>query len=376
MDQGEGIEGAERKQDPLDFALWKAQKPGEDTCWDAPWGRGRPGWHIECSAMAEALLGVGFDIHGGGSDLVFPHHENEAAQTRAARGAELAAHVDAQRHDPARRGEKMAKSVGNIAPARGARRATARDAVVMYLVGGHYRQPLAFSRGGAGAGARQRQAHPRGGAPAASPGDSPARACEPLRERFFDALARRLQHPARRWPRCSSGCARPTLAADGGVGDARSARDARRARPREPAWRATSRRPRRSRSWRAQREQARAARDFAAADRLRDEIARAGLGGARRRRRARVAAAAVIVYGRNAVSEALRGRRARRRQRIWATRERRARAVAARPWRCAIASAEEIERRCGSTRAPGHLRGGRRLSVRLGGRAARSASSR
>src|SRR4051794_14995888 len=86
MDQGEGLEGAERKRDPLDFALWKASKPGEDTSWDAPWGAGRPGWHIECSAMAEALLGVELDVHGGGSDLVFPHHENEAAQTRRARG--------------------------------------------------------------------------------------------------------------------------------------------------------------------------------------------------------------------------------------------------------------------------------------------------
>ena len=90
MDQGEGIEGASLKRDPLDFALWKAQKEGEDTAWDAPWGRGRPGWHIECSAMAEEKLGVGFQIHGGGNDLVFPHHENEAAQTRMARDAELA----------------------------------------------------------------------------------------------------------------------------------------------------------------------------------------------------------------------------------------------------------------------------------------------
>ena len=87
---GRGVEGAERKRDPLDFALWKAHKPGEDTAWDAPWGRGRPGWHIECSAMAEAILGVGFDIHGGGSDLIFPHHENEAAQTCAAHGVPLA----------------------------------------------------------------------------------------------------------------------------------------------------------------------------------------------------------------------------------------------------------------------------------------------
>src|SRR5215475_9442359 len=69
MDQGEGLEGADRKQDPLDFALWKGEKEGEDTSWDAPWGRGRPGWHIECSAMSEALLGVSFDIHGGGVDL-------------------------------------------------------------------------------------------------------------------------------------------------------------------------------------------------------------------------------------------------------------------------------------------------------------------
>src|SRR5438067_297730 len=85
MDQGEGVEGAELKRDPLDFALWKAHKPKEDTAWDSPWGRGRPGWHIECSAMAERLLGVDFEIHGGGSDLIFPHHENEAAQTFAAR---------------------------------------------------------------------------------------------------------------------------------------------------------------------------------------------------------------------------------------------------------------------------------------------------
>src|SRR3954452_14524439 len=90
MDQGEGAEGATRKRDPLDFALWKAKKEGEDTSWPAPWGEGRPGWHIECSAMAEQMLGLGFAVHGGGSDLVFPHHENEAAQTRRARDCALA----------------------------------------------------------------------------------------------------------------------------------------------------------------------------------------------------------------------------------------------------------------------------------------------
>jgi cysteinyl-tRNA synthetase len=144
MDQGEGVQGAQRKEDPLDFALWKAHKPGEDTSWESPWGRGRPGWHIECSAMAEQLLGVGFDIHGGGSDLVFPHHENEAAQTRAARGAELA-QLWVHNGMIQLTGEKMAKSLGNIAPLHDVLERHGRDAVVMYLISGHYRQPLAFS---------------------------------------------------------------------------------------------------------------------------------------------------------------------------------------------------------------------------------------
>src|SRR5215204_471578 len=113
MEQGEGVEGADRKEDPLDFALWKAQKEGEDTAWDAPWGRGRPGWHIECSAMAEQILGVDFDVHGGGADLIFPHHENEIAQTEAARNQPLARlwmHNGMLQFEDS----KMSKSVGNI----------------------------------------------------------------------------------------------------------------------------------------------------------------------------------------------------------------------------------------------------------------------
>jgi cysteinyl-tRNA synthetase len=144
LDQGEGVEGAELKEYPLDFALWKSHKPGEDTSWEAPWGRGRPGWHIECSAMAEDLLGVGFDIHGGGSDLLFPHHENEAAQTRAARGAELA-RLWVHNGMIQTVGEKMAKSVGNIATLAEVLDHYGRETVLMYLVAGHYRQPLAFS---------------------------------------------------------------------------------------------------------------------------------------------------------------------------------------------------------------------------------------
>ena len=143
MDQGEGVEGAERKRDPLDFALWKATKPGEDTAWEAPWGRGRPGWHIECSAMAESLLGADFEIHGGGTDLIFPHHENEAAQTFAARGQPLArlwVHNGMVRADR----EKMAKSVGNIFLLHEAIEAYGRDALIMYFCSGHYRQPIEF----------------------------------------------------------------------------------------------------------------------------------------------------------------------------------------------------------------------------------------
>ncbi|MGA2321313.1 MAG: cysteine--tRNA ligase [Solirubrobacteraceae bacterium] len=144
MDQGEALEGSARKEDPLDFALWKGQKPEEDSSWQATWGRGRPGWHIECSAMAEAVLGVGFDIHGGGSDLVFPHHENEAAQTRGARGAELA-RLWVHNGMIQSTGEKMAKSLGNIATLAEVLDRYGRETVVIYLAGGHYRQPLAFS---------------------------------------------------------------------------------------------------------------------------------------------------------------------------------------------------------------------------------------
>ncbi len=148
MDQGEDAASdplSARKQDPLDFALWKAHKPGEDTCWPAPWGAGRPGWHIECSAMAEQFLGVGFEIHGGGSDLVFPHHENEAAQTRAARGQEL---TKLWMHNGMIQftGEKMAKSVGNIALLHEVLGEYGPQALIMYMVSGHYRQPLAFSQ--------------------------------------------------------------------------------------------------------------------------------------------------------------------------------------------------------------------------------------
>jgi cysteinyl-tRNA synthetase len=143
-EQGEPEEDVALKRDPLDFALWKAHKQDEDTSWESPWGPGRPGWHIECSAMAEAILGLDFDVHGGGLDLVFPHHENEIAQTEAGRGRPLARHW---MHNGMIRfeEEKMAKSVGNVTLLADALDLHGRDALVMYFLRGHYRQPLAYS---------------------------------------------------------------------------------------------------------------------------------------------------------------------------------------------------------------------------------------
>jgi cysteinyl-tRNA synthetase len=137
------LEAAGTKENPLDFALWKATKAGEDTSWDSPWGKGRPGWHIECSAMAEKLLGRDFDVHGGGLDLIFPHHENEVAQSRGAgRGyARLWMHGGMLEIG----GDKMSKSEGNIATLREVLDAWPAWVVVLFFMGASYRNPLEFS---------------------------------------------------------------------------------------------------------------------------------------------------------------------------------------------------------------------------------------
>jgi cysteinyl-tRNA synthetase len=138
-------ETSELKEDPRDFALWKGHKEGEDTCWDSPWGRGRPGWHIECSAMAERFLGPVFEIHGGGIDLLFPHHENEVAQSRSA-GREFAR---MWMHNGMLRlaGEKMSKSLGNIVSLREALDEWGRETLLVYFLGGHWRKPIDYSDG-------------------------------------------------------------------------------------------------------------------------------------------------------------------------------------------------------------------------------------
>src|SRR5438093_2235581 len=131
------------KEDPRDFALWKANKPDEDTSWDSPWGRERPGWHIECSVMAEELFGPIFEIHGGGLDLVFPHHENELAQSNALGHdfARIWAHNGLLRFT----GSKMSKSEGNIVTIREAVERWGRDAILVYFMTGHWSKPIDFS---------------------------------------------------------------------------------------------------------------------------------------------------------------------------------------------------------------------------------------
>jgi cysteinyl-tRNA synthetase len=145
---GARVDPGESKEDPLDFALWKAAKPGEPS-WDSPWGKGRPGWHIECSAMAVAHLGQPIDVHGGGKDLVFPHHTNEIAQSVAARGGELAAegfsrywmHHGFVEIDS----EKMSKSLGNFFTVKEVLEKFEPEAMRTFLLGTHYRNPINYS---------------------------------------------------------------------------------------------------------------------------------------------------------------------------------------------------------------------------------------
>jgi cysteinyl-tRNA synthetase len=142
-DQVEEQEPNPLKEDGRDFALWKANKLGEDTQWDSPWGKGRPGWHIECSAMAEELLGPAFEIHGGGLDLVFPHHENEVAQSQAL-GHQFA-HIWAHNGLLQFTGDKMSKSLGNIATIQEVLETWGRETTLVFFLTGHWRKPIDFS---------------------------------------------------------------------------------------------------------------------------------------------------------------------------------------------------------------------------------------
>jgi cysteinyl-tRNA synthetase len=143
MQAGARVEIDERKEDPLDFALWKASKPGEPF-WESPWGKGRPGWHIECSAMSQKYLGETLDIHGGGRDLIFPHHENEIAQSEAATGKTFVRYwvhngfVNINK-------EKMSKSLGNILTVKGILEDWHPEVLRLFFLSHHYRSPVDYS---------------------------------------------------------------------------------------------------------------------------------------------------------------------------------------------------------------------------------------
>ena len=143
MQAGARVEIDEKKRNPLDFALWKASKPGEPF-WESPWGKGRPGWHIECSVMSQKYLGDTFDIHGGGRDLIFPHHENEISQSEAATGKPFARYwihngfVNINK-------EKMSKSLGNILTIKDIVKVWHPEVIRLFLLSQHYRSPVDFS---------------------------------------------------------------------------------------------------------------------------------------------------------------------------------------------------------------------------------------
>ena len=270
MDQGEGVEGTDRKEDPLDFALWKGAKEDEDSAWDSPWGRGRPGWHIECSAMAEELLGVELDVHGGGSDLIFPHHENEEAQTLAARGRPLARiwmHNGMVQLDDA----KMAKSVGNIRGLGAVLDEVGRDALILYFAAGHYRQPLVYSRDRLEEAARSAE-RIRDAGRRTTEGESPADLAG-LRDAFFDALADDFN--TARAMAALFDWVREANRREGKVGDSHL-REMLAVLGLENLLEAQAGPPPELQELARQRTEAREQRDFAEADRLRDELRDAG----------------------------------------------------------------------------------------------------
>jgi len=188
MMAGMRVEAGEEKEQPMDFVLWKASKPGEPS-WESPWGKGRPGWHIECSAMSLKYLGNTLDIHGGGQDLIFPHHENEIAQSESFTGVKP--FVKYWLHNGlAQLGEeKMSKSLGNLVPLKEALERYSADAFRIFVLSSHYRSPLTYSEEGLEAAERgadrlRQTAHGEGKGEKAGEGI----ALESYRNRFTEAM--------------------------------------------------------------------------------------------------------------------------------------------------------------------------------------------
>jgi cysteinyl-tRNA synthetase len=188
MRAAEGAMGSEEKEDPMDFALWKAAKPGEPW-WESPWGKGRPGWHIECSAMSLKYLGDTLDIHGGGQDLVFPHHENEIAQSEGFTGKKPFVKYWLHNGLVQLGEEKMSKSLGNLITIKQALEKYSSDAIRIFILSSHYRSPLTYSEealGAAESGAeRLTQAISRQDP---TGGKGKALDAEPYREQFIEAM--------------------------------------------------------------------------------------------------------------------------------------------------------------------------------------------
>ena len=252
----DGVEADEEpnplKEDPRDFALWKAHKPGEDTSWASPWGPGRPGWHIECSAMAEKFLGPSFDIHLGGRDLVFPHHENELAQSRAA-GREFA-RLWMHNGMLEFKGGKMSKSEGNVVSLRDAVERWGRETLLLYFMTGHWSKPIDFTDDVMEQARAQAETFRNRLQEGARPGGRWEDLVEALEDDFNTPQALAVLHDWRDRDLLLRGLAVFGL-------------DSLATRPEAP---------REVRDLGALREAARRRRDFAEADRLREEIAAAG----------------------------------------------------------------------------------------------------
>ena len=194
MRVGERIERDERKRDGLDFALWKAQKRGEPA-WDSPWGKGRPGWHIECSAMAAKYLGETIDIHGGGQDLVFPHHENEIAQTESCTGRAPMAQFWIHNGMVELGDEKMSKSIGNIVTLGEALGRHSSDALRLFFLNSHYRSPLVYREDVVESHERAAERLRRAAAAESEDARGESMDASGFRERFVDAMDDDLNTP-------------------------------------------------------------------------------------------------------------------------------------------------------------------------------------
>ena len=192
MIAGARVEVGERKLDDMDFALWKSQKPGEPA-WDSPWGPGRPGWHIECSAMSLRYLGETIDIHGGGQELIFPHHENEIAQSETHNGGAQMSRFWVHNGLLMMGGDKMSKSLGNLVTIEDALETYSSDALRLFFLSSHYRSPLVY--GDDRVAAQERAVERLRNAAEAAGGDGDPLSADELQGRFVEAMEDDLNTP-------------------------------------------------------------------------------------------------------------------------------------------------------------------------------------